>query len=563
MSNEMFTAVPGFLISTDGRTYTGSIDVTAGGITDLYFKITTTDDAYKFFNVNFNSKGETNNTDTPQTLISDSDWENVELVTGDRNISKLLNSITCRILTEREKNEYSFSLNNFKITDTPGAYKCRLINDRMGLDIPLSINCLAAGKPLISSFASDKYFIIKGAEVLLTGEISNAAQGYGYRLKCGDAVIAAVKDKTANFSTRYKKASNSNFEAQVFTDALQQNWNERDLYIDFFDKMDLRTYAMFENDETPMKIYAYDNVLYCILYKNEKCLLYKSATGITNWEPVPLYPGATGDDPVKPVEIDMAVAGSPGVVFNDRIWFIGGSSYCDMEGCYTNAVYSYDFKTKTIRQEVESAPFAPRMGHSCIVHNNEIWILGGYNSDDGALADIWTSTDGINWHQHSTSVPGNDGNGRCMMAACSWGGNVWLFGGFRDEPGGRPEPTMYYFETGEWNVLAAADCGLTSWPAYTNTAFTVLKNKLQLFADDGVYAIWYAQGAYQSKAFTTSLPASDSRGCLQLTAIAPDYGSGDEKTAVVAFLVTVSQGDGMYALKNTEAVNPYYFYYTD
>ena len=87
--------------------------------------------------------------------------------------------------------------------------------------------------------------------------------------------------------------------------------------------------------------------------------------------------------------------GHTSLVFNDRIYIIGGIDSNQGSGLGPlNDVWS---STDGINWDVETvdADFSPRFGHTSIVLNNEIWVIGGLGP--GRRNDVWSSTDGVNW----------------------------------------------------------------------------------------------------------------------------------------------------------------------
>jgi N-acetylneuraminic acid mutarotase len=82
-------------------------------------------------------------------------------------------------------------------------------------------------------------------------------------------------------------------------------------------------------------------------------------------------------------------------VLNGRLYVVGGVS----NGNYTTGVRYNDVWSSadglTWRQDLANGPFSPRSLSSLIAHNNELWLIGGFNAD--VLNDVWRSTDGVNW----------------------------------------------------------------------------------------------------------------------------------------------------------------------
>jgi len=135
---------------------------------------------------------------------------------------------------------------------------------------------------------------------------------------------------------------------------------------------------------------------------------------------------------------------SPGVIHNNALWLVGGSS-ADPEGPYSNRVCAYykqdEQGAKMIWKEWEvdqKNPFPPRMGHACAVFDDKIWVLGGVSPDGAPLDDIWSceipeKLDDFHprWEECATPLP----SPRCMcsVAVTPKGGGeparLWLYGG--------------------------------------------------------------------------------------------------------------------------------------
>lgn len=87
------------------------------------------------------------------------------------------------------------------------------------------------------------------------------------------------------------------------------------------------------------------------------------------------------------------------VVFNDRIWLLGGGTYETPkrpDRVVYNDVWStsdgMDWKCHT-----ESAPWEPREYHEVAVFDNQMWVLEGWNPESLNRNDVWHSPDGVHW----------------------------------------------------------------------------------------------------------------------------------------------------------------------
>ncbi|WP_298348080.1 kelch repeat-containing protein [uncultured Dokdonia sp.] len=80
------------------------------------------------------------------------------------------------------------------------------------------------------------------------------------------------------------------------------------------------------------------------------------------------------------------------VTFNNRIWIIGGSISNNVWSSADGVIWEV---------ETENADFSPRELHTSVVFDNKIWVIGGIGFQNsgaiGALNDVWSSSDGINW----------------------------------------------------------------------------------------------------------------------------------------------------------------------
>jgi hypothetical protein len=87
------------------------------------------------------------------------------------------------------------------------------------------------------------------------------------------------------------------------------------------------------------------------------------------------------------------------VVFNDRIWILGGGTYDTPQvpdRTFYNDIWS---STDGINWEkhLEHAPWTARQYHDVAVFDNKMWIFEGWNREN--RNDVWYSPDGIEWHE--------------------------------------------------------------------------------------------------------------------------------------------------------------------
>ncbi|WP_273568770.1 Kelch repeat-containing protein [Maribacter halichondriae] len=110
------------------------------------------------------------------------------------------------------------------------------------------------------------------------------------------------------------------------------------------------------------------------------------------------------------------------VVFEGKLWLIGGRATIE-DGAHLNDVWS---TTNGISwtQETASAAFPTRSGHSTVVHDEKIWLLGG--SGPTSIDDVWYSEDGINWIEALNKTPFGI---RLHHTSMVFDDKLWVIGG--------------------------------------------------------------------------------------------------------------------------------------
>jgi cell division septation protein DedD len=98
------------------------------------------------------------------------------------------------------------------------------------------------------------------------------------------------------------------------------------------------------------------------------------------------------------------------LVFQNKIWVIGGYVENDEGYCDLSADVWHTFDGANWTQVAESTPWGPRDGYGALSFGGKMWILGGLyvGEDDNSascLSDIWYSSDGVNWTPTSQSPP--------------------------------------------------------------------------------------------------------------------------------------------------------------
>lgn len=168
--------------------------------------------------------------------------------------------------------------------------------------------------------------------------------------------------------------------------------------------------------------------LYGIFVKQGKACLCSSVYPVVVWD-------------VETAEVPDEMATSPAVCLANQLWLVGGST-ADSK-IFSNQVWSYSPQSAGWTQRAR-APWAPRMGHSCVVMQNCVWVLGGLDANGNALKEVWScGVDGDNWEKHAAAP----WPARCMHAAIvrkdqKKDQKMWIYGGFT-EPFGDPLDDMW------------------------------------------------------------------------------------------------------------------------
>lgn len=421
---------------------------------------------------------ETPDKEKNNVLVDKATWEAITLKRGKLVNAKLtkpedpLGVIEMSIIDTGQPASASFSFNNFITSGEAGSALCSLKSQELRvinpdddpkkkgtpawMDIHPAEVIISKTKvieqPVITSLKASQYVLAAGEDTSISWETDNCDYCYF----------------STNEHTEDKKLDpNHKITIQIDSAGIHKYWLtactknggkvQREITIEAEKEpvCKLSGWKLPESS-TLMGVYPYDKNLYAIvLHKTPevKAYLYVSESGLNNWRQVFRYTN-------KPVELDPKLAGSPGVVFRDRLYLIGGSSFDpDKPG---SDIGFYEFKSKlwvasADMPDSEKVFPTPRMGHACFEYNKEIWLLGGYHPSTGTLDDIWTTRNGLTWERSKKGLPGG---GRCMMGAVVHKNarqqeEIWVYGGFPSEPGGKSygyADTRIYNGTG-WETL--------------------------------------------------------------------------------------------------------------
>ncbi len=128
--------------------------------------------------------------------------------------------------------------------------------------------------------------------------------------------------------------------------------------------------------------------------------------------------------------------GSACLVYNGRIWVIGGAYYDGIGATvYYNDVWSSADGVSWIKEK-DNAAFSPRALAAAAVFNNRMWLSGGSDNTSmvvGIDSKVWSSADGKNW----TLATANPGFGvKSMSNMLQHDGKLWMIGGMQGQDAG-------------------------------------------------------------------------------------------------------------------------------
>ena len=135
--------------------------------------------------------------------------------------------------------------------------------------------------------------------------------------------------------------------------------------------------------------------------------------------------------------------GHAGVVFKNKMWVFGGY-FINPAGSdnFLNDVYSSEDGLTWVKEDNVTTMWSERYGHSAVVYDDKIWVMGGNNSN-GDSKEVWYSSDGISWTQQTSSIVTWDA--MKDFGAQVFDGKIWILGG-------NPRTNIFYtFDGTTWS----------------------------------------------------------------------------------------------------------------
>lgn len=200
------------------------------------------------------------------------------------------------------------------------------------------------------------------------------------------------------------------------------------------------------------------------------------------------------------------------VVFDNKIWVIGGRSSLDDPSSGMNDVWCWDSSTGWV-QKTANANWSPRYGHSCVVYNDgesdRMWLMGGINGSPeyttNYLNDVWFSDDGVAWTIIDPTEHEGEGDDiwspRHSHSSLVYDGKIWVLGGIDGQ-----NQANYLSEV--WSAALDGDTlnwtkTTAPWPGRGGHTSAVFDNKIWLLggARDGLNYlrdVWVFDGSWSS-----------------------------------------------------------------
>lgn len=113
------------------------------------------------------------------------------------------------------------------------------------------------------------------------------------------------------------------------------------------------------------------------------------------------------------------------LVFDNKIWIIGGNG-AGAENFNTPLNDTWQSSDGKIWNQVNANTlFSGRKGHTSVVFDDKMWIIGGFDGSS-RVNDIWQSADGETWTQVIKEGPYT---GRLEYTPISFNNKIWIIGG--------------------------------------------------------------------------------------------------------------------------------------
>ena len=179
------------------------------------------------------------------------------------------------------------------------------------------------------------------------------------------------------------------------------------------------------------------------------------------------------------------------VVFDNKLWVLGGGAHDGDDFNLKNDVwFSADGASWT--QATSSVSWSARFGHTSVVFDNKLWVLGGF---DGVIKnDVWFSADGVTWTQATSDAAWS---ARYYHSSVVFDNKIWVLGGLDSFYGDYKNDVWFSTDGSIWTQATNS----AAWSARSGHTSVVFDNKLWVLGGfDGVIKndVWYATACVDS-----------------------------------------------------------------
>lgn len=138
--------------------------------------------------------------------------------------------------------------------------------------------------------------------------------------------------------------------------------------------------------------------------------------------------------------------GAGALVLDDRMWLLGGwnpNGKKNFPLICNSEIWSSDDGRHWNLEGI--APWEPRHCAGYVLHQGQMWIVGGDSNQGHHQSDVWRSPDGIHWEIVCENAPWSP---RVMHYTVAFAGKIWVMGGQTVPKHG---PIEEFFYSDVWN----------------------------------------------------------------------------------------------------------------
>ena len=166
-------------------------------------------------------------------------------------------------------------------------------------------------------------------------------------------------------------------------------------------------------------------------------------------------------------------------VYNDKIWILGGDNDYVYSSYFGDVYNSQGGLSWTKVKEDNNKFFGKRSDFPALVYDDKIWVMGGYDNSTGSRSyynDVWSSQDGLNW----TKVKDNNDkfrpswSKRYMFLSLVYDDKIWVMGGIKE----RTDYNDVWSSQDGLNWTEVKDDNAKGWNDRSGFSGVVFKNKM-------------------------------------------------------------------------------------